>query len=98
MASAALWLAGLSAVAGGMGVVASGDSQVLLEGAILQLLGHPGLDVLVKLTAVNATLLALSFSDNLPSGLKGIGPNASRVERHLCTVNSATDEVEVWCG
>jgi hypothetical protein len=98
MTSAALWLAGLSAVASSMGVVASRDSEVLLEGAILHLLGHPGLDVLVKLTAVNATLLALSFSDNLPSGLKGIGADASCVERHLCTVNSAIDEVEVWCG
>jgi hypothetical protein len=81
-----------------MGIVASGDSKVLFEGAILQLLGHPGLDVLMKLTSVNPTLLALPLSDDLPSSLERIGTNSSCVERHLCTVNSAIDDVEVGCS
>jgi hypothetical protein len=95
MTSTALRLAGLSAIASSMGIVTGGDSKVLFEGAILQLLGHPGLDVLMKLTAVNATLLAFPLSDDLPSSLERVGTNSSCVERHLCTMDSAIDDVEV---
>ena len=97
MTSAALRFAGLSAIACSMGIIAGWHSEVLLEGTVLQLLGHPGFDVLMKLAAVDATLLALSLSDDLPCSLKGIGTNASCVERHLCAVDSAIDEVKVGC-
>jgi len=81
-----------------MSAVAGRCSEVLLEGTILQLLGHPALDVLVKLTAVNATLLALSLSDNFPCSLEGIGTKATSVQRHLRTVNSAINDIEVGSG
>lgn len=49
----------------------------------------------MKFTAIDATLLAFSLSDNLPSGFERVRTNTSCVERHLCTVNSAIDHVEV---
>jgi hypothetical protein len=98
MTSAALRLARFSAIACSMSIVASRNPKVLLESAVLQLLGHPGLDVLVKFTAENPTLLALSLSDDLPSGLEGIGTNASCVEWHFGTVDSTIDKIEVGRG
>jgi hypothetical protein len=98
MASAAFRLAGLSTITCSVSVVNSGNTEVLLEGAVFQFLGHPRLDMLVKLTAVDATLLALSLSNDLPSSLKGVGTKASCVKWHLCTMNSTIDKVEVWCG
>jgi hypothetical protein len=98
MTSAALRLARLSAIACSMSIVASRNPKVLLESAVLQLLGHPGLDVLVKFTAENSTLLALSLSYDLPSGLEGIGTNASCVEWHFGTVDSTIDKIEVGRG
>jgi len=62
-----------------MSVIAGRSSEVLFEGTVFQLLGHPALDVLVKFTAVDATLLALSLSNNFPCGLKGIGTKATSV-------------------
>lgn len=98
MTSAALRLAGLSAIARSMSIVASRDPKVLLESAVLQLLGHPGLDVLVKFTAEDPALLALSLSHDLPSGLEGIGTNASCVEWHFRSVNSTIDKIEIGRG
>jgi hypothetical protein len=98
MTSAALRLAGLSAIARSMSVVASRDPKVLLEGAVLQLLGHPGLDVLVKFTAEDPTLLTLSLPEDLPSGLQRVGTNASCVEWHFSTVDSAIDKIQVGRG
>jgi hypothetical protein len=95
MTPAALWLARFSTIARSMGIFASWDAEVLLEGTILQLPGHPGLDMLMELTAVDATLFALSLSDNLPSSFEGIGANASCVERHLCAMDGAIHQVEV---
>ena len=98
MASTALRLAWLSAVAGSMSAVAGWGPEVLLEGTVLQLLRHPVLNVLVKLTAVNAALIALSLSDNFPCGLQGIGAKATSIEGHLRTVDSTINNIEVGSG
>jgi len=81
-----------------MSAVAGWGSEVLLEGTILQLLGHPALDVLVKFTAVNTTLLAFSLPNNFPCGLEGVGTKAASVERYLRTVDSAINDIEVGGG
>lgn len=94
MTSASLWLARLTAIASRMSVVASCGTEVLLEGTVLQFLWHPGLDMLVKLAAVDATLLALSLSDYLPCGLERVGTEASSVERHLGTMDSTIDYIQ----
>jgi len=73
MASTELWLARFSTMAGSMNVIASRNSKVPREGTILQILGHPAFDMLVKLAAVDGTLFTLTLSDNLPCGLKGVG-------------------------
>lgn len=98
VASATLGLAGLASVAVLLGTFRSTQSKVLFHCAILQLLGHPGLDVLVKLAAVDTTLLALLLSHDLPSGFESIRTNSSSVEGHLGTVNRAEDNVKVGVG
>lgn len=54
--------------------------------------------MLVKFTAEDPALLALSLSGDLPSGLEGIGTNASCVECHFCTVDSTIDKIEIGRG
>jgi len=98
VATATLWLTGLAPEAVLFRALGCSQSKVLLHGAVLQLLGHPSLDVLVKLTTVDATLLAFLLSYKLPSGLKSVRTNASSVERHFDTVDGAKDDVEVWMG
>jgi hypothetical protein len=54
--------------------------------------------VLVKFTAEDPALLALSLSDDLPSGLEGIGTNASCVEWHFRSVDSTIDKIQIGRG
>lgn len=70
MATTAVRLAGLSSIAGLMGSILLGaQTEVSLHRAVLQVLGHPGLDVLVELASVHLALLAFLLADNLPSRL-----------------------------
>lgn len=93
--TATLRLAGLASVAVLLRTFGSSHSKVLLHRAILQFLGHPGLDMLVKLAAVDTTLLALLFSYNLPSGLQPIRANSSSAERHLGSMDGAEDDIQM---
>jgi len=96
MTATALGFAGLSPITSGVGVVDSWNSEILLEGAILQFLWHPRLDVLMELAAVDTTLFTLSLSYDFPSSLKRIRTKSSRVEWHLRPVNSTVDKVQIW--
>lgn len=90
-------LAGFASVAGLVGSVFLGaQSEVSLHRAVLQILGHPGLDVLVKLAAIHLALLAFLLADNLPSRLKGVRADAASVQGNLGTMNCAVNNVEVW--
>ena len=69
MATTALGLAGLSAITCSVRIVDSWNSKVLLEGAVLEFLWHPRLDMLMELTTVDPALSTLTLSNDLPSSL-----------------------------
>jgi len=95
VSAATLGLARLASVASLLRAVSRWEPKVLFHGAILQTLGHPGLDMLVKLAAIDTTLLALLLSDQLPRGLQSIWTESSGVERHFSAVDGAIDDIEV---
>ena len=98
MTTASLWLARLSTIASSVGSLNSAKSEVLLEGAVLELLWHPVLDMLVQFAAEHATLRTLLLAYNLPCCLELIGSNATGVQGHLGSVNGPIDDVEVGGG
>jgi len=69
--------------------------KVLLHGAVLHVLGHPGADVLMQLAAIGAALLALPLADHLPAGLERVRSRAPRGQRDLGAVDGAIDDVKV---
>lgn len=54
--------------------------------------------MLVKLAAIDTTLLTLLLSDHLPSGFQLVGTHTSSVERHLGAMDGAKDDIEVGVG
>lgn len=90
-------LARLSSIAGFVRrVLLSTQAEVSLHRAVLQLLGHPGLDVLVELASVHLALLALLLADNFPSRLQRVRADAASVQGNLGAVNCSVNNVEVW--
>jgi hypothetical protein len=71
------------------------QAKVVLQSAVLQLLGHPGLNMRMQFTSIDTTLFAFLLSDKLPSGLELVGADSAGVKRHLGSVNGAVDDVKV---
>lgn len=93
VSTATSWFTGLSAVTVCSGFLVGGNTKVSLHAAILQLLGHPGLDMLVEFASVHAAVSAFLLADNLPSGLERVGTGTTGVEWQLGSIDCAIDGV-----
>jgi hypothetical protein len=72
--------------------------EVLLHGAVLQILGHPRLDMPPQLAPEPATLLTLLLADEAPRGLERVWADAARVKGHLGAVNGVVDAIRPPAG
>lgn len=69
------------------------QSEILLYGAVLELLRHPCLDMLPEFTPEPATLFAFLLADHIPRGFQRVRANPTSVQRHLGAIDDAADVV-----